>query len=110
MLARIRASNLRQIEMANAKREEPTPMPCTKRSMARLVIQLGVLLFVSVAIAAAQASSTGLENIFKPESTPAKSIFDLSVFVLVITGIILVVVFILLVYSISKFRATAANA
>jgi len=60
--------------------------------------------------AAADSPSTGLTNIFAPESTPAKSIFDLSVFVLVITGIIFGVVFILLVYSISKFRATAANA
>jgi cytochrome c oxidase subunit 2 len=49
-------------------------------------------------------------NVFSPQSTPAKSIFDLSLFVLSITGIIFVVVFVLLVYSISKFRANAANA
>jgi cytochrome c oxidase subunit II len=48
-------------------------------------------------------------NIFAPESTPAKSIFDLSMFVLVITGIIFAVVATLLVYSISKFRANSAN-
>jgi len=59
--------------------------------------------------AAADSSSTGLLNIFKPETTPAKSIFDLSIFVLVITGIIFVVVFTLIVYSISKFRANPAN-
>jgi cytochrome c oxidase subunit II len=60
--------------------------------------------------AAADPSSTGLTNIFAPESTPAKSIFSLSLFVLTITGIIFVVVATLLVYSISKFRSTSANA
>jgi cytochrome c oxidase subunit II len=49
-------------------------------------------------------------NVFSPASTPAKSIADLSVFVLVITGIIFVVVFALLVYSVVKFRGRAADA
>jgi cytochrome c oxidase subunit II len=49
-------------------------------------------------------------NIFAPASTPAKSIADLSVFVLVITGIIFVVVFALLVYSVVKFRGRAVDA
>jgi cytochrome c oxidase subunit 2 len=57
--------------------------------------------------AAADPSST---NIFAPESAPAKSIFDLSLFVLSITGIIFVVVVTLLGYSILKFRANSANA
>lgn len=65
--------------------------------------------FWPLAAAAANPSSTGLTNIFAPESTPAKSIFNLSMFVLAITGIIFVVVFVLLVYSIAKFRDTAAN-
>jgi len=49
-------------------------------------------------------------NIFSPASTPAKSIADLSVFVLVITGIIFVVVFVLLIYSVVKFRERARDA
>jgi cytochrome c oxidase subunit II len=49
-------------------------------------------------------------NIFSPASTPAKSIADLSVFVLATTGIIFVVVFALLVYSVVKFRARAKDA
>jgi cytochrome c oxidase subunit II len=49
-------------------------------------------------------------NIFSPASTPARSIADLSVFVLVITGIIFVVVFALLVYSVVKFRGRAVDA
>ncbi len=59
--------------------------------------------------AAPSASSTGLTNIFAPETTPARSIFDLSMFVLAITGIIFVVVGSLLVYSIVKFRGRAAD-
>jgi cytochrome c oxidase subunit 2 len=43
-------------------------------------------------------------NIFAPVSTPAKSIFGLSLFVLAATGAIFLVVFILLLYSVVKFR------
>ena len=49
-------------------------------------------------------------NIFAPASTPAKSIADLSVFALVITGIIFAVVFELLAYSLVKFRERATDA
>ncbi|MGA8619190.1 MAG: cytochrome c oxidase subunit II [Candidatus Sulfotelmatobacter sp.] len=43
-------------------------------------------------------------NIFSPASTPAKSIFGLSLFVLAVTGAIFLVVFTLLLYSVVKFR------
>ncbi len=43
-------------------------------------------------------------NIFAPASAPAKSIFDLSLFVLAVTGGIFLVVFTLLLYSVLKFR------
>ena len=43
-------------------------------------------------------------NIFSPASTPAKSIFELSLFVLAVTGTIFLVVFALLLYSVVKFR------
>ncbi len=70
-----------------------------------------VLLFCCMTAAAAAAlSSRGPTNIFAPESTPAKSIFNFSLFVLAITGIIFVVVATLLVYSILKFRAKSATA
>ena len=49
-------------------------------------------------------------NIFAPASTPARSIADLSVFVLAITGVIFVVVFALLVYSVVKFRGRVMDA
>jgi cytochrome c oxidase subunit II len=58
----------------------------------------------------AASPAAQLLNIFAPESTPAKAIVDLSVFVLGITAVIFVVVSALLLYSIVKFRATPANA
>jgi cytochrome c oxidase subunit II len=55
-------------------------------------------------------SSTGLSNIFAPETTAAQSIYDLSLFVLGITGLIFVVVAGLIVYAVLKFRATRDTA
>src|SRR5215469_8130912 len=49
-------------------------------------------------------------SVFSPESTPAKSILDLSTFVLVITGIIFVVVSTLILYSMIKFRLRPTEA
>jgi cytochrome c oxidase subunit 2 len=72
------------------------------------VLSVSLLFCCLTAAAAADPSST--TNIFAPQSTPAKSIFDLSIFVLAITGIIFAVVCTLLVYSISKFRARSADA
>jgi cytochrome c oxidase subunit II len=69
-----------------------------------------LLFYCMTAAAAADPSSTSQTNIFAPQSTPAKSIFHLSIFVLAITGIIFVVVATLLVYSVLKFRARSANA
>jgi cytochrome c oxidase subunit 2 len=60
------------------------------------------------ALWAAEPSRHGT-NIFSPASTPAKSIADLSAFVLVITGIIFLVVFALLFYSVVKFRERATD-
>src|SRR4030095_10337511 len=51
-----------------------------------------------------------ITSIFAPETTPARSIYDLSIFVLVITAIIFVVVAGLLLYSVVKFRGKAADA
>src|SRR5678816_2792124 len=51
-----------------------------------------------------------ITSIFAPETTPARSIYDLSIFVLAITAIIFVVVGGLLLYSVVKFRGKAADA
>src|SRR6202023_827519 len=48
-------------------------------------------------------------NIFAPVSTPAQSIFDLSIFVLVVTAAIFIVVFSLLAYAVVKFRKRKTN-
>jgi cytochrome c oxidase subunit II len=84
-----------------------------KNSTILSVLQAFAFLLWSLIPASAKStssSSTGISNIFAPESTPAKSIVDLSMFVLAITGIIFVVVFTLLVYSVVKFRSKAAEA
>ena len=48
-------------------------------------------------------------NIFAPASTPAKSIFGLSLFVLAVTGAIFLLVFTLLLYSVVKFRKRTSD-
>ena len=53
---------------------------------------------------AGNAEGLSPTNIFAPASTPAKSIFGLSIFVLAVTGAIFLVVFALLLYSVVKFR------
>jgi cytochrome c oxidase subunit II len=58
----------------------------------------------------AKVSPSNGTNIFAPASTPANSIAHLSVFVLVVTGIIFIVVFGLLVYSVVKFRGRTGDA
>jgi cytochrome c oxidase subunit 2 len=72
----------------------------------RLVV---CLCLAAITSAAQQASPLSSTNIFAPASTPAKTIFDLSIFVLAVTAIIFVVVGTLLVYSIVKFRSRAAD-
>jgi cytochrome c oxidase subunit II len=46
-----------------------------------------------------------IPSIFEPQSTPAESIYDLAMFVLVICAVIFVVVFFLIAYSALRFRA-----
>ena len=75
----------------------------------RVSWQSMMLAFFSTATAAA-GEPTSPTNIFAPASTPAKSIAHLSMFVLAITGLIFLVVFTLLAYSIVKFRARDVDA
>jgi cytochrome c oxidase subunit II len=67
------------------------------------VLLAGFLLATRLCLGA-PADSPQTPNIFKPESTPADSIFNLSLFVLAITGLIFLLVFSLIVYSIVKYR------
>jgi cytochrome c oxidase subunit 2 len=73
-------------------------------SVAGLLILLASLLLATSLCAADTASGPAIPSIFKPESTPADSIYHLSVFVLAITGIIFAIVFSLIAYAIAKFR------
>src|ERR1700689_3518148 len=98
-------------EVENGRRE--MSMLQMKSSTLRPLAQTIVLLFWSaMAVWASEpkGSSPHGTNVFSPASTPAKSIKDLSVFVLTITGIIFLVVFVLLVYSVIKFRGRANDA
>lgn len=79
----------------------------TVRALNALAFLVG---FAATSAAASSAKSSGLTNIFAPESTPAKSIFHLSLFVLSITGIIFIVVCTLLIYAVLKFREKPADA
>jgi cytochrome c oxidase subunit II len=74
------------------------------------VLRVTLLSTATAAAAEPASQTTGLTNIFAPESTPAKSIFDLSLFVLAITAVIFIIVFTLLVYAVVKFRSRGADA
>src|SRR5271168_5310875 len=70
------------------------------------VLVVGGLLAASLCFGAPTDPSQST-NIFKPQSTPAHSIFHLSMLVLAITGAIFAVVSSLLAYSVAKFRKRA---
>jgi cytochrome c oxidase subunit II len=74
-----------------------------------LVILTGVLLAARVCVASPPGDHP-IPSIFDPRSTPADTIKHHSHFVLTITGLIFLVVFTLLAYTILKFRQTTANA
>jgi cytochrome c oxidase subunit II len=80
----------------------------TKYSNTLRIFQMSLVVFWGAVAAAAAtdpaAPSVSPTNIFAPVSTPAKSIFGLSVFVLAVTAAIFVVVFSLLTYSVVKFK------
>lgn len=73
------------------------------------VVQAAAALFCLPSCSFAQAGVPPLSptNIFAPASTPADSIFGLSMFVLEVTATIFVVVFSLLAYCVIKFRKRA---
>jgi cytochrome c oxidase subunit 2 len=72
--------------------------------VAGLVLLFGCFLLVAKVCAADPAGPSQIPNIFKPDSTPADSIFRLSKLVLIITGLIFVAVFSLIAYATVKFR------
>jgi cytochrome c oxidase subunit 2 len=72
------------------------------------VLLAGFLLAARLCVGA-PANLSQVPSIFRPESTPADSIFHLSLLVLAVTGLIFVIVFSLLVYSVSRYRRRAGD-
>jgi cytochrome c oxidase subunit 2 len=79
-----------------------------RRAAGILLLVLGLFLAAGLCTANTPGDNP-VPNIFEPHSTPADSIFHLSLFVLTITGLIFLVVFVLLVYALVKFRARATD-
>jgi len=72
-----------------------------------LQILIPLLLPITDLFAQPAVQSSTSTSIFSPISTPADSIFRLSLFVLAVTGVIFLIVAALLVYSAVKFRKKA---
>jgi cytochrome c oxidase subunit II len=81
----------------------------SSHSNLRRALQILVVLFwpVAACFAGPPDPSSSSTSIFSPASTPADSIFGLSLFVFAITGAIFVTVASLLIYSAVKFRKRA---
>ncbi|MGA8271116.1 MAG: cytochrome c oxidase subunit II [Candidatus Sulfotelmatobacter sp.] len=75
-----------------------------RERLSGLGVLLPLVILPGMAVASAAAQGMSPTNIFAPASTPAKSIFDLSLFVLAVTAVIFGIVFTLLAYSVVKFR------
>src|SRR6202167_1273152 len=71
---------------------------------AGIAVLLGGVLLAAKLCYGAPPDPGQIPSIFKPQSTPANSIFHLSLLVLAITGLIFALVFSLLAYSVRKFR------
>jgi cytochrome c oxidase subunit II len=101
-----------RISEIKAGRREMSMLQMKSSTLRRFAQTILLLFWSGMAAWASDAKGSPSQgtNIFSPASTPAKSIADLSVFVLVITGIIFVVVFALLIYSVVKFRSRAKDA
>jgi cytochrome c oxidase subunit 2 len=78
------------------------------RAWGLLVLLGGILLAAQLCLAGPPGDPT-ITSIFDPRSTPAQSVYHVSLFVLYVCGAIFVVVFTLLTYSIFKFRKSAGN-
>ncbi len=76
------------------------------RSLQSFIVLLWLTASCQAQSAAQNSSST---NIFAPSSTPADSIYKLSLLVLAVTGTIFVVVLSLLVYAAVKFKRKSGD-
>ena len=74
-----------------------------------IAVLIAGFLFAAKLCIGAPANPSQVPSIFKPESTPADSIFNLSLLVLTVTGLIFVIVFSLLVYAVLKYRVRGTD-
>jgi len=81
---------------------------CATLKFRRLPRFAGAVLLTTHCLAQS-STSTASTSIFAPNSTPADTIFGLSIFVLVVTGVIFTIVFALLLYAAIKFRKRAGG-
>ena len=88
--------------MAHANLRKPAS--CRRSHLFAKGISLIGTAFLRARCAFAFAQASPVPNIFKPASTPADAVDRLSLFVLIITGLIFVIVGGLLVYAVVKFR------
>jgi cytochrome c oxidase subunit 2 len=72
------------------------------------VLLVGCLLPASLCFGT-PADPSQIPNIFRPVSTPADSIFRLSLLILAVTGVIFSIVFGLMVYSLVKYRRRSVD-
>jgi cytochrome c oxidase subunit II len=79
------------------------------KATVRKTEKASLVLLGTAAAAWAQPALLSPTNIFAPVSTPADTIFGLSIFVLAVTGAIFLVVFGLLVHAVVKFRKRAGD-
>jgi len=77
--------------------------------IAGALVLLAVVLLAAGLCVARPPGDNPVPNIFEPHSTPADSIYHLSRFVLMITGLIFLVVFSLLTYVIVIFRSRPSD-
>jgi len=83
----------------------PLPLLCFRSGWRRLLARfVSSMVLIRSACAQGSGSSSLPTYIFAPESTPAHSVHQLSLFILLITGVIFVLVFGLLAYAAVKFR------
>ena len=87
--------------------------PQTKHSnkVGALIVFLAIC-WPAATVGATEPAGSALSptNIFAPVSTPAQSIFDLSIFVLMVTAAIFLTVFTLLAYAVIRFRKRETEA
>jgi len=89
-------------------------MKCSEQTRNRFTNVAGVAVLLAGFLFAARLSfgardPSQIPNIFRPDSTPADSIFNLSMLVLSVTGAIFLVVFGLIVYAVLKYGKRAGD-